>query len=522
MRNRSNFIKSVLPLLALTCIAQQPSGTSATSPAQEPPVATFQSSTHLVTLDVVVTDKRGKPVRNLSKDDFVVTEDGERQDVASFEPPDRHAAPPVEQSAQAAPGKSGSPSPAVTSSALTILVVDELDTQVMDQAFARGQVRKYLTKHGPHLLEPTALMALEEKRLELLHDYSSDANVLLDALHRHRPELPFRLMTGGGIVGASERLGSALEALREIAAANSHFAGRKNVIWIGPGFPSLDYLRSQPTDKARLLGYVEETSELMWQGRLSVYTIDPRGLQVVEENEGESVAGFFAPPSPTTVDLVFEQVAPQTGGRVFRNLNDLDAEIAESVEDGDSYYAMSYYPTNHIWNGRFRKIRVISTNPELKARTRNGYYSVPDLPPTFKDLDRLLSRAVINPLSYHSLTITAHATVSGSPTRAARVTVDLDPAGLHWRQVESHKHRCEVTVVSAGFSAKGRVVAQSVKELEVVVDEKKYAALVKVGMVMKLAMQLPPEAVRMRVVARDSTNGNMGTADLTPEGEQFH
>jgi hypothetical protein len=26
----------------------------------------------------------------------------------------------------------------------------------------------------------------------------------------------------------------------------------------------------------------------------------------------------------------------------------------------------------------------------------------------------------------------------------------------------------------------------------------------------------------MRVVARDSTNGNMGTADLTPEGEQFH
>jgi len=248
MRNRSNFIKSVLPLLAVTCIAQQPSGTSATSPAQEPPVTTFQSSTHLVTLDVVVTDKQGKPVRNLSKDDFVVMEDGERQDVASFEPPDRHAAPPVEQSAQAAPGKSGNPSPALTSSALTILVVDELDTQVMDQAFARGQVRKYLTKHGPHLLEPTALMALEEKRLELLHDYSSDANVLLDALHRHRPELPFRLMTGGGIVGASERLGSALEALREIAAANSHFAGRKNVIGSGPAFlPSTTCARSLPT-----------------------------------------------------------------------------------------------------------------------------------------------------------------------------------------------------------------------------------------------------------------------------------
>jgi hypothetical protein len=54
------------------------------------------------------------------------------------------------------------------------------------------------------------------------------------------------------------------------------------------------------------------------------------------------------------------------------------------------------------------------------------------------------------------------------------------------------------------------------------VDEKKYAELKKKGMVMNLAMELPPSAVRMRVVARDSTNGNMGTADLTPTGEQFH
>jgi hypothetical protein len=45
---------------------------------------------------------------------------------------------------------------------------------------------------------------------------------------------------------------------------------------------------------------------------------------------------------------------------------------------------------------------------------------------------------------------------------------------------------------------------------------------VKDGMVMKLAMQLPPETVRIGVVARDSANGSMGPADLTPEAEQFH
>jgi len=524
----------LLPLVAFTSLAQQTSSVPAESPTRQSPVATFQSSTRLVTLDVVVTDKQGKPVRNLSKDDFVVLEDGVRQNVASFEPPDRHGTPPVGETSEATAstaGKNTSQPAALTSSALTVLVVDELDTQVVDQAFARDEVRKYLQKRGPHLLEPTALMALEEKRLELLHDYSSDANVLIDALHRHRPELPFRLMTGEGIVGASERLASALEALREIAAANSHFAGRKNVIWIGPGFPSLDYLRAQPTDKARLLGYVEETSELMWQGRLSIYTLDPRGLQVVEQNFGEGVGSFFAPPSTTTTDLVFEQVAPQTGGRIFRNLNDLDAQIAQSVEDGDSYYAMSYYPTNHVWNGKFRNIRVVTTNSELKARTRNGYYSVPNTAPTFQDLDRLLSRAVINPLPYHSLTVTAHGSITGGVTRVsatsaavqtAHVTVHIDASELFWQAEEQKKHRCEVTVVVAGFSDKGRVISQKVKELEVVVDDKKYAELRNHGMVMNLPIPVSPAVVRMRVVARDSTNGNLGTADLTPEGQQFH
>src|SRR5258708_26784977 len=149
---------------------------------------------------------------------------------------------------------------------LSIIVFDALDTKILDQAYARYEIKKFLSAHGPRLPEPTALMALEEKRLELLHDYTRDASALEDALHRHPAELPFRFMTGEGPVGASERLGDALEALREIAAANSHFAGRKNVIWIGPGFPSLNYMITQPADKARMLGYVRETSDLMWQG----------------------------------------------------------------------------------------------------------------------------------------------------------------------------------------------------------------------------------------------------------------
>jgi VWFA-related protein len=513
-------VRSFLSLLSLGCLAQQ------SSPDQGNPVATFQSTTHIVVLDVVVTDKKGHPLRNLAKDNFTILEDGQPQTIASFETPSQHAPAPVQEDLKSAADWRNSDQSlrrAVTSSALTILVLDELDTMPMDQAYARNQIRKFLEAHGPRLSEPTSLMALEEKKLELIHDYTSNAKELEAALDRHPAHLPFRYMTGQGPLGATLRLADALEALREIGAANGQFAGRKNVIWIGPGFPSLDYSSGPAESKAEMVGYVRETSELMWKGRIAVYTIDPRGLEVVHENiAGNTSNGFLSPPDSSTTDLVFQQIAPETGGRIFRGLNDLDAQIATSVEDGDSYYALAYYPSNGDWDGKFRKIQVVMSDRELKARTRNGYYAAPVTAPTLQQMDRMLSRAVINPLSYHSLEVQARARLSGSPRRMAHITVDMDANELHWEVPEAGKRRCEITVVTAGFSPKGGVVADVVKEFEIIVDNKKYVELTKKGMVMNLAMALPPTAVRMRVVARDSTNGNMGTADLTPEGQQFH
>jgi hypothetical protein len=128
----------------------------------------------------------------------------------------------------------------------------------------------------------------------------------------------------------------------------------------------------------------------------------------------------------------------------------------------------------------------------------------------------------MNPLSYHSLQVQARASLSGSQTRTAHVTVNIDANELYWETRETGKHRCEITAVTAGFSSNGKVAGYAVKEYEVSVEEKKYLELKKKGMVMHLSMDLPPSAVRMRVVARDSTNGNLGTADLTPTGKQFH
>src|SRR5260370_41855125 len=50
-----------------------------------PQQATFQTTTRLVVETVAVKDKNGKAIEGLTAEDFVVTEDGVRQDIRFFE-----------------------------------------------------------------------------------------------------------------------------------------------------------------------------------------------------------------------------------------------------------------------------------------------------------------------------------------------------------------------------------------------------------------------------------------------------
>ncbi len=72
-------------LLAGYVLAQQPSPDAAT------PV--FRVTTRLVVVDVVVTDKQGKPVMGLKPEDFAVQENGKAQKVSLFVPPGQNLPP---------------------------------------------------------------------------------------------------------------------------------------------------------------------------------------------------------------------------------------------------------------------------------------------------------------------------------------------------------------------------------------------------------------------------------------------
>src|SRR5688500_17757021 len=79
-------------------------GSHESLPSQQPPEQerppTIRVDTEVVRVDVTVLDRRGRPVTDLTKEDFVVEEDGAAQAITSFKL--------VETSGEPAPGDSTS------------------------------------------------------------------------------------------------------------------------------------------------------------------------------------------------------------------------------------------------------------------------------------------------------------------------------------------------------------------------------------------------------------------------------
>src|SRR5438045_2057859 len=130
-------LRVVLSVSLITALA------SGTESADTVPVLTIRANTRLVMVDVVVTDKKGKPVADLRAEDFKVEENGKKQNVAVFYPPAANGltiTPPPQGILSNHPENVGAPH------VPTVLVLDATNSPFKDQAYARYQMLKYVAE----------------------------------------------------------------------------------------------------------------------------------------------------------------------------------------------------------------------------------------------------------------------------------------------------------------------------------------------------------------------------------------
>jgi VWFA-related protein len=236
------------------------------STIEESVAPTIRVSTRLVVVDVVVTDRGGKPIKGLRADDFVVQEKGKTQKVAFFSPPrEGESQPPA---STLPPGiYSNKPEYRSSGGPITVLVLDAANTPFKDQAYARQQMLKF-AKEQYQAGRRFAIYTLTNS-LGVLEDFTGDPQVLVAALEKYKPQeqvlnaVPSPLSGGAGAdsgpgmqallnqaqnaaqsfqaaqVGYAldRRVEVTLQAMRSLARVLGGMPGRKQIIWLTAEFP---------------------------------------------------------------------------------------------------------------------------------------------------------------------------------------------------------------------------------------------------------------------------------------------
>lgn len=493
--------------------------------AQEPAPAghapTLQVQSQLVVLDTVVTDSKGNVVRGLTKDDFVVYENGVRQTIRSFttnaEQPPVPATPHVDRNGNDDWGNAP----------LTIIVVDEMDTPFEEMAYSREEVRNYLKKQPAELATPTILLWLNDYGIHPLTKFTRDRDAILTAVQKQPPSLPSKLSRGA----VAEQVASSLAALQQAALFSRGEPGKKLMVWIGRSFPSVDPSSDKFTDyDAMLLSKaIKSTADLLLQSRVTLYVVDPTLRTSTMNDQSGDDSDAVQLPSGGTVKDPFASVfnmslfVNETGGMYFRGRNDLDQEVADAETRALTYYTLSYVPSQAIQPGAYRKIDIRFTRPGLHAQAKQGYYSeepTPVAPPTKleakleeSDLKFDLYEAAVTGMQYTGLGLHVIRCAKDGGRPVTNCVVSIDTGTLTFAPYNEQEERSTFMTVVASMDAKGKLVNDTIAKLTVAVPENQAAQIGTGATQVELHTIVPLGTKSVRVVVRDES-GRIGTADV--------
>ncbi|HYM26474.1 MAG TPA: VWA domain-containing protein [Vicinamibacterales bacterium] len=520
--------------------AQQP------SPGQ--PI--FRSGTELVLVNVVVRDKNGAVVRNLTRDDFSVTEDDKSQTITSFdfeeldklnadatpreEPqpvlPPKPAARPAE-SAEAKDRGAGTPSVKIDMHGrrLIVLFFDLSSMQPEEVTRAVKAAHDYIdTKISPADLIAVASFSTS---LEVAQDFTADRGQLASVIDAFggNSGAGFELGTTGDVEDTSDN-GNAftaddtefnifntdrrLEALQSLADELTGIEQKKSVIYFSSG------MSQQGQDNQVEL---RRTTDRLNRANVSLYAADMRGLQAnvpggdatqgsrrgTSVFSGASVTNQFQSQAGSQDALT--TMAEDTGGRAFFDSNTFGQVFDKVVADTSAYYVLGYSSTNPSRDGRFRRIKVKLKRTDLKLEYRSGYYAPRDFAHSTKDdREQQLQDQLTSDLSATDLS----AYVSSAYFRVSndRYWVPLSVVVPGYQipiTKQSDKTRATLDVLGLVRDEQRRPIGRIRDTVRLSVD----AAddLKKKTVQYETGFEMPPGKFHVKVVVRENQDGTFGS-----------
>jgi VWFA-related protein len=394
---------------------QPPSTTpGAAQDAQQPAQPVFRTGINFVSVDVIITDKKGVPVTDLQVGDFEVFEDGKPQAVETFKRIDVTGQPAVggevpRQIRTAFDEESEAQREDVR---IFVFMLDDYHVRRANGMRARESLVRFVREQlGPldlvglmYPLTPVTDLHLHRNRDGLIREIERFDGRKGDYLPRNDIEEQYAMYPVEVVERVRNEVSlSALEGLMVKLAGVRE--GRKQVVLMSEGYTNyvppqmrdpnamlpgvnnpnrgrVDPVQGYGDDRARFFGDMDIQSRIRDifnaanRGNTAIYALDPRGLAVFEYDI-QSGIGLTSDSKMLnqTMDTL-RVLAEETDGRAIVNRNDLDAGLRQIVRDASAYYLLGYNSTQAPADGKFHEIKVKVKRPGLQVRARKGYWAL--------------------------------------------------------------------------------------------------------------------------------------------------
>ena len=548
----------LVPVLAQT----QPATPPQTQQTRDDQDDVVRITTNLVQIDAVVT-KDGKPVTNLTADDFEIYEDGRKQAITSFAfvsnvPSATNQPAPARAKDAKEKGIDVPPAPPLKADEprrTMAIVVDDLGLSAESMGLARNQLRKFIAEK----MQPHDLVAIIRTGGEMgaLQQFTNDKRVLNRAVDQLKWNMCSRVgfsvlpsiggaaavpaLTGISIDGAGGFVGNCSAytftqttmALRFIIDAMGQLPGRKSMVVLSDSMPGEnqdpEYLNDFGMRNPYRLNYtamLQKIAEKAIRNSVVIYSVDTQGLQYTGLTAADSVRvpghelGMFVHTVMANRSAMLfnrraggEIIARQTGGFQVRNSNGF--QLDRILEDQSGYYLIGYRPTDETFNKEFHHIKAKVKRSGMKLRTRFGFVGVSEEEairnrPTPRDLTNL---ALASPFATQDiqLNLTSFFAKDNGANMVIRSFVYIDAKDLT-HTVVNGKHESSIELHSVIFGDNGAIVEQLSRGATLTFSQSEYDEARQHGIALTIDMPVKkPGAYQVRVAARDRKSSRIGS-----------
>jgi VWFA-related protein len=335
-----------------------------------------------------------------------------------------------------------------------------------------------------------------------------------------------------GSIGAIQYV---LKGLKDLPGRKSMILFSENMRFTyleGPGLVNLEFT-SKGVVEERLNRLIDEAN----RSSVVVHAIDPRGVVYTGLTAEDSTAGGGAGPGMTPLEISqidrqrnADVIASQDGmialtqktGGIFLHNNDIQGSLKQVVDDGDGFYLLGYQPDAATFDeksrqSKFHSIKVRVKRPGLNVRSRTGFFGTPDDAPEPPPVGRAaqIAKAMESPFSSGAMRVRLTTLFSTSEKEGSYINAMLhfDARDLKFSQPLGGARQAQFDTLAVTFDVDGHPVVSGDKTWNLRVEDKNYDELLRRGLV--YSMHLPvkkPGAYQMRLVVRDTTSEEIGTA----------